>query len=191
VCSSDLGEEITAHWNGTGGGTGYTRLRYAGGLSPAGVTAAYTSMRSFLSSFTAYLPNAVTISFEGLAQLFDDAGHLTQEISVTPPSQVVGTGGTSWASPVGAIVSWETGVFNARGHRVRGRTYLVPLASNAYDAQGTLQGATITAIAGGANPLATSLVVVSRNDAGAVTAVTPVSAATIPDKACILRSRRD
>ena len=148
-------------------------------------------MRTFLSSFSTYLPTAVNISFEGLAQLFDDAGHLTQEISVTPPSSIAGSGGTSWAAPVGAVVNWETGVFNAKGHRIRGRTYLVPLSSTAYDAQGTLGSAVITAIAGGANPLATSLVVVSRNAAGDVTGTTPVSAALIPDKACVLRSRRD
>lgn len=185
---------LTATWSGTGGGTGFTRLRFLGNLTTAEVTQQLNAMKTFFGAMTTALPTAVSIAYQALAQEYDDAGVLTKEISGTPPSNTAGSGGTSWAAPVGGVINWETGAFNSHGHRVRGRSYIVPLASVTYDAQGTLASGFLTMIQTAASNLLSGLipmVVVSKHPDGSFDQIRQVTASVVPDKACILRSRRD
>jgi hypothetical protein len=91
-------------------------------------------------------------------------------------------------------VNWNTGVFNDKGHRIRGRSYLVPLATVAFGSNGGPNNTVSTNISSAANSLVTGLipmVVVSRTKAGAYVAITSVTAAQIGPKAAVLTSRRD
>jgi hypothetical protein len=185
---------LTATWGGTGGGTGYTRMHWRGQLTTAEITQQLNAMRSFFGGFASFLPSAVSISYSGLAQEYDDAGVLKAELSVTPPAVTNGSGGTNWVASAGAVVNWNTGVFNDKGHRIRGRTYLVPLGTTAFGSNGGPNSTVSTNISTAANTLLGGLipmVVVSRTKAGAYVAITSVTAAQVGTKAAVLTSRRD
>jgi hypothetical protein len=184
---------LTATWTGTGGGTGYTRLHWRGQLTTAEITQQLNAMKTFFGAFASFLPAAVGIVYSGLAQEYDDAGVLKAELSVTPPAGTSGVGGGNWSAASGGCMNWNTGVFNDKGHRIRGRTYLVPLATGAFAASGGIGAAASTfntaanALIGGLIPM----VVISRTKAGAYVAATNVTAAAMSSKACVLTSRRD
>ena len=111
----------------------------------------------------------------------------------------------------GAMIKWlTTGI--VRGHRVRGRTFLVPLGGDLYQADGTLNdgvAASILLNAGNlVTALSTSMFVWSRPRKAtpqwtdvrghvhparlaSVGEVFPIIAASVPDKSVVLRSRRD
>lgn len=136
------------------GAPGYTKLKYM--LSPganatvAEANAAAANGRVLLASTAANMPTGVTYQCQTLAQSYDDAGVLTGEVTITAvPAQITGSGGTTYPGGVGAVVYWLTGALNG-GHRVKGRTYFVPLANNAFASDGTLAAGLVTSLGGAA-----------------------------------------
>jgi hypothetical protein len=118
----------------------------------------------------------------------------------TPPAVVTGTASSAlrWAGGTGACITWKTGnIFN--GHRVQGRTFLVPLV-DCYGNDGTLDPAAITAITNAGNALIAApgaeLSIWSKQFNKAVPPVqiagdnSPVSSCSVKDMASQLRSRR-
>lgn len=100
-----------------------------------------------------------------------------------------GNSGAPFAAVSGAIVHWTTGVFLG-GRKIQGSTYLVPLTSDSFDTNGTIAPTVLDAIRSAASALAadpSTLSVYSRKNQAAVL----VSGASVPDKAVVLRSRRD
>lgn len=183
---------ITALWTGITGGPGYTRLSFGGTLDEAGATAAANRVRAFFDAIKANLSLNTVISFSEVAQMFSPAGQLIGEVAIVPPPAVTGTGTAAYSAPSGAVVNWITGVF-INGRRVRGRTFIVPLSTNAYFGDGTLAGGTIATIGGAANTLQNgvpNLVVAGGVGVGGGYEAT-VTGASVPDRAAILRSRRD
>jgi hypothetical protein len=143
----------------------------------------------------------VTIS--SLVENYDvGTGKLMNEIVMAnPPAAVPGTAlaTTPYAGGTGAVIHWLTGViFN--GRRVRGKTFVVPLAASA-DSDGTLASAVLANVQSAATALANvpspGLTVWSKQystgtppvQIGGINA--PVDIAQVPDKIAILRSRRD
>lgn len=184
----------TAKWSGTGGGTGYTRWHFQGNLTTAEVTQKLNLTKTFFDAIKAYIPSAVTITYDALAQEYDDAGILTKEVSGTPPAATVGTGGTSYFAPVGMVVNWATGAFNSNGSRIRGRTYLVPCATSVAGTNGGVASAIVTAVSAAANAVIADLipiVVVRKNASGGFVGLTTITAASVSNKAAVLTSRRD
>lgn len=186
--------EYRAIWDVPGGGTGYTVLHYLDGtpgqLTPdigVNLVTAFYAIRS-------HLPNDVTISFDNEARVLDSTnGQLLAAYPVTPSASISGQSSTPWAAAAGARVVWDTGEI-VNGRRLRGRTYLVPLAQAAYDTDGTLSPAFIDkalefgeALAQPPLPNPSQLVVWSRSSGVAL----PVVGWSCPDKTAILRSRRD
>jgi hypothetical protein len=115
--------------------------------------------------------------------------------AATPPTVVNGGGSGAYSAPSGAVLHWLTGTVR-NGRRLRGRTFIVPLANSNYEANGTLAAGTITAIQNAGLALmdeaTTRLVVYGRpapNAADGVAAL--VTGARVPDMAAVLRSRRD
>jgi hypothetical protein len=113
---------------------------------------------------------------------------------VTTPGAVIGgSGNNSQASPAGCSINWLTST--AATHKlVVGRTYLVPLGANAYQADGSLVDADKAAIQTAASALvaaASPLFVIWRRPvASAGGSVAPVTAARVNDRVAMLRSRR-
>jgi hypothetical protein len=189
---------VTAVWSGASGLPGYSRFRFAGALDATAATAAIGRVRTFFEAIKTLIPNGINVSYSEAAQIFSDDGTLDSEVGMTPPAATSGSGTGTYAAPSGAVVNWLTStVWN--GHKVRGRTYLVPLASGAFQSDGTMAVAASSSISAAAAALvagAPSLIIWSDasppGGAGPfLTAQTPVTGASVPDRAAVLRSRRD
>lgn len=183
--------KITALWQNWPGAPGYTNF-YS--LESGPITTSTDAIRAFFDGIKGLLPSGLTVTVQPSGDQINDAnGNITGAWSVDPaPLVVTGTGGAFFAGNAGGVVSWRTnGVVANR--RVRGRSFLVPMATPVYDSNGltpaaigTLQGAA-TALVGAASP---NLAVWSRPTPLRSGSSHPITASTVPDLAASLRSRR-
>ena len=181
---------ITAVWQGATGLPGYTKLRFDGELDALAAAACAARMRAMFAAMQAWIPAAVNISWDGLAQVYGSNGQLTGEVPYSPPANVAGVGLGGFSAASGVCVNWLTGLF-VNGKRIRGRTFLVPLVE-CFEGNGTLSSGAVSGISQAAADLAggtPGLVVASRSGGGFITA--PVAGVSVPDRAAVLRSRRD
>jgi hypothetical protein len=185
---------LTAVWTGFAGAPGYTRLKWASQLATSEIAAAATEYKAFWNALAGQIPNNITITLDGLAQFIDTSGTLVGQETYTAPAPTVGSNISAWAAPSGGVISWLTDTIN-NGRRVRGRSFIVPLAVNAYDDEGTLAPAAITAFNNAAAALGAATpnnVIFSQPGGVGTTGVeAPVTAHSVADKVAILRSRRD
>jgi hypothetical protein len=191
----------TILWTSAGytGSPGYTKLKFApsvtAGPTTAEVNAAAAASRSLLVSTVNHLPTSVSYQCSTTAQVFSDAGVLLSEVAVgAVPAVVNGTGGTTYPGGVGAVIYWNTGAVNG-GHKVRGRTFLVPLSNAAFAADGTLTSTLVTALQSAANAFVgsgTSPCVNTRSlgKPGRVNGTIGVISGTVKDRTAFLRTRR-
>jgi len=191
------------NWLTPTGGLGVSRFHaQPAAASQANRQAWADGIRTFFDAIKSQFPSSVSWTFGSEIMDFNASdGVVAGYFNVTPPASLAGNSSSAeLAGPVGCIVRWETNaVFNNR--RVRGRTYLVPLSRAAYDAQGTIQGPSITQIQTAAN------VYVANTQGGAIIPhvyspekddpdghpgfISEIVAAVVPDLACVMRSRRD
>jgi hypothetical protein len=190
--------EMLAIWTGISGLPGYTKMRFFGELTAvADLDAAAANFRTWLAAAAAQVPSGVSIQVQGSASLHADDGLLTGELPIaTPPAVVTGAGSGNYAAPAGALVRWITSGING-GHKVEGRTYIVPLSGGGLETNGTLANAYRTGL------LAASIVFANSSPSPAVNSraypsnplrgnqTHEINNAIVPDKAVILRSRRD
>jgi hypothetical protein len=132
------------------GSPGYTKLHFLpasnAGPTTSEVNAAAAASRVLLAATASNMPTGVTYSCVSPAQWFDDSGVLKGEVSITSlPSPIAGSGAATYPGGCGAVIYWNTGAING-GHKVRGRTYLVPLSSGAFANDGTLSTALVTSL---------------------------------------------
>jgi hypothetical protein len=106
-------------------------------------TAAIRSAYALLGSA---LATSTTIRVPGTGDHINSAtGALAGTWSTSTPAAIVGSSTDTTAAGVGACVNWNTaGIVNFR--KVRGRTFLAPLSTFAFDAQGTITTAQLTAL---------------------------------------------
>jgi len=199
--------QVTWRWTGGVGGTGYTNLFYA---STAGdgteALAAATKSRLLWAGVAALIPSGIQLSLQGDVRLIQDStGDLVTIFTVSGPLAVNGSGpATSYGGASGGCVDWLTGVVHGK-HLMVGRTFIVPLPGNAYDA-GTLSTSTLTTMATAAESMRTASGPAfgvwgrprpttprpGKPDLPALTGVFATAISSrIPDKAVVLRSRRD
>lgn len=188
---------LTAAWTGFRGAPGYSNFYFAGKAADEGLLEdCAETIRSFFTAFRDQLPSGISIAIRGNAEVIDEAsGQITSQLDFKPPATVVGATTGSYSAASGAVVNWNTNAYR-NGRRVRGRTFLVPLATNAYDSQGDLAGAALTNIRAGATFLSSGaaplpFVVWARPVGGSGGTAEPVVSHTVPDLGAILRSRRD
>jgi len=194
---------ITAIWQGFQGAPGYTKFSFMGLTDASSLTSAATAVRTFFQGIATQVPAGATITVQSVAGVYDMAnGQLIREDAIaSPPAVVTGsaTGGTLYSGGVGVYVTWLTSsVYN--GHKVRGRSYLVPMVLGGA-ADGTLGTGTVTLVQNAANALVsgqagkfaiwsktfTKTEPITQIGGGLST----VTSASVPDKTGILRSRRD
>ena len=194
--------EYRAVWSVTGGGTGYSvfHVREPTGVNIEASAEAFSDdLRAGLVTLGGDLPNDVTISFESEAREIDvETGTLLGVHAVSPPASITGVQTGVYSAPSGAKVELLTGAVVA-GRRLKGRTFIVPLASTSYSDSGRVSSGAIgrlnTAFEMFRDAVsAYSLAVWSRPKtgegarAGFLADVIAVSAST---NAAVLRSRRD
>lgn len=153
------------------------------------------SIKTAYANLAAALPGGVTITVPGTGDTIDDTtGELTGVWTATSPTPVVGTGQGICAAGVGACIGWTTGGI-VNGRKLRGRTFIAPLASAGFDSDGTLGPGTLGAVQAMAAALQASgpLAVWHRpTSAGAADGNSyGVIQNRVRDKVAYLSSRRD
>lgn len=185
-----------AVWTGFPGAPGYTNWfwDYEAG-TPADASDAANSMYSFFDQITGQLPQDVIINISEEGAVVDDAtGKQVDIVALASQSTVTGVGAGPYSAPSGCAVRWNTaGVVG--GRLVKGHSFIVPLANLAYQTDGSLASAAVTALQNAADAsIATQAlprVVYSRPTATRPLGVfSPITTASIPDRAAVLRSRR-
>jgi hypothetical protein len=198
---------IKTRWSGFTGAPGFTVMHFrdfstgeAGDPTQATAQAAADRVFSFFNPLKAQLPSVVRLTIEPDAELLEETtGELLDVMSVTQSGTLNGAASTTagYSAASGAVVNWRTNVVR-NGRRIRGRTFLVPLTSTAYDTAGTLSSLAIPDIQAGINAITNTsgspdLGVWARPSApGAADGNwAVVSSGSVPDMAAVLRSRRD
>lgn len=160
---------------------------YSQGLDPLALQA---RLQSFYTAIKGLVPSATAWTIPTSGRIIDLSTGLGKGIwSGGVPTVVGGSTGGAYPAPVGATVRWNTSVFNG-GRRVIGKTFIVPLTNACFDVDGTLTNSTVSTLKAAADavPGGTSgLVVYSRKNGTA----SVVTTAEVPDRAMVLRSRRD
>jgi hypothetical protein len=190
---------ITYLSGGYTGSPGYTKLKFlpaaSSGPTGAEVNAAAAAGRALLGAYPTFMPTGVTYACQSPAQIFNDSGMLTGEAAISSlPTNVIGTGGTAYPGGVGGVVYWNTSGFNG-GHKVRGRTFLVPMATNAFGNDGTLQTSLVTALQTAVNAFVASSPPPCVNtrrlgNPARVDGTVQVISGTVKDRTAFLRTRR-
>lgn len=188
---------ITAQWSGFRGAPGYSNFFFDDDLGTApAVEAAATAVRQFFSLIGGSLVDGTVISIQPTADVLDEAsGQITSVIDFAAPGPALGNASGGYSAATGAVVNWNTNDY-VNGRRVRGRTFIVPLAGAAFDAQGDLSGSVLGEIRSAAEGLVSAtldapMCVWHRPVGGAGGSAHVVSSATVPDLGAVLRSRRD
>lgn len=177
--------QVRVAWLGVTGPPGVTTLYF-----PVSAAVPMAAVKAFFTTLAPLLPNAVSVTFPTSGMEIDiGSGQPTGTWTVGAQTGVSGSGGTAFAAPVGGVINWLTGSF-VGGRQIRGKTFVVPMATAMYGTNGKLTSTATNAMGSAGTTLATGgngLTIWSRRNAAAAT----VSAATAPDKAVVLASRRD
>lgn len=198
---------VRSRWAGFNGAPGYSVMHFrdfntpdpgAGGGTIEDASAAVARARSFFGGIAALLPDDVSIEPEQEVDVIEDTtGALVNSLQSTNGGTVDGTATGSYSAASGAVVNWRTGGIR-NGRRIRGRTFLVPLAGSAYSTTGSLLPSSQTTIATAASQLAAStgtpdLFVYARPTGPGASDGTSsvVTGSSVPTLAAVLRSRRD
>ena len=165
------------------------------------------AVRAFWQALTPLMPATMSAQVVNSGDIIDDStGDLVTTWVAAAQAVVSGTGTAAYSAPSGASVQWLTSTI-LDSHRVRGRTFVVPIPSSQYDTDGTLVPAAVAVLESAAAGLVTAgtptFIVWHRplTAAQAALRVPPgvahpggfaiVSGSRVADKAAILRSRRD
>lgn len=176
--------QVRIGWQGTAGMPGVSTF-----YSVGDPTFLVNKLQTFFEALKVRIPAGITITYPNVGNVIDSSTGLATGVwSAGTTASTICSGTGTWAAPVGCVVNWRTG-FYAGGRELRGKTFIVPLTSGQFETNGTLADSGVTAIqtaanavVGGGNPLH-----VWSRKAGANA---PVTSATVPDRAIVLRSRR-
>lgn len=188
---------VVASWTGGQIGQGYTNLFFTEGVGTAqqAIDASRAFLRDAYGASTLGLPLGITITFQaGVDVMEPDNGMLLYTTPVTAPSPILGSGTGNYSAPSGACVTWTTSGVVA-GHRVYGRTFLVPMSDGWMDTNGTLGATAVTNISAAAPALisaAPEFCIWHRPPSAAAGggSTHPVLAFRLQDKVAVLTSRR-
>jgi hypothetical protein len=130
---------VTATWTGFTGEPGTTRLAFQPATDPTSRQQIVDAARAFFASCTTLLKSGWQIQVSEIVQNYDilTSQLLTEVAAGTRPPVVNGTVVSSaiFVGGAGMEIKWGTGVV-WQGHKVVGRTFLVP-AANFSEADGT------------------------------------------------------
>lgn len=197
---------VRTEWSGTSGGPGLTQMALLGAAggewNPSGAQAAVNAVRAFWDSQKANLPDELRLTVSSTIDVYDRVtGDLTASyVAGTAPLVVAGTSAGGYAGGAGLKVTWNTGQIR-NGRRVRGSTFIVPIAATSFTATGTVAPTTMaqvnlsaTNLIAALNAASTPLAVWSRPFNGVNARVgfaTEVVQGVCSSKSAILRGRRD
>jgi len=180
--------KVPVAWQTGIGGTGVSVF-----YTPFG-TDATTELGTFFNAVKSNFPGAVTWDIPGSGDVVDEAtGQITGAWTAGTAATIVATGAGAYVGGTGAYIRWQTTGIVA-GRRVKGRTFMAPLITTDFDAQGTLLAGAVTSFQTAATTLAGSgkLLIWHRpTSPGASDGSShAVVAGVVPDKVTSLRTRR-
>lgn len=198
---------ITVRWTGFLGAPGYSNFHFGvgtgwfdGGIfgdsQQADIDNAASRVANAFGALGASLPEDVQLDIEPEVPILDAASGETLgagDTTATITQQPRGSGGYSAAS--GAVVNWRTNDYRF-GRRIRGRTFIVPLAGTAYEEDGTIRSGALGVLRTFGEDIRDAGVgpdfgVWSRPRDGSGGVFASVTGSSVPDMAAVLRSRRD
>jgi len=194
-------------WTGFNGAPGYSVMHFRDFTAGDGAGGADTQplaqgaaqrVYDFFFAIRSLLPAPVRLDVEPDVDVLEDTtGELLNSFGITPPAVISGTVAGTYSAASGAVVNWRTGGIRA-GRKIRGRTFIVPIAASQYDAAGQLATASRTTLTTAAAALAAQtgspdLGVWARPTAAGASdgKWSVVTGSNVPSIAAILRSRRD
>lgn len=194
-------QRLRIGWTGFPGAPGVTTMYFTDAASSQG------AVQTLLDSLVGNLPLDVTVQQEASGDIITaETGALTGTWTGTVEPPVQGLNPSVYAAPIGFQFQWLTNTV-LDGHRVRGKTFVVPTATQIFDTNGTLTPAAVIALTDQGNAflnttLGTFLIWHRPRAARAADGSRPAVAARaggvafaiatrVPDKAIVLRSRRD
>lgn len=196
--------QVTILWTGLTGLPGTTTLNFTTGApDPVEADNMVTAADGFAADLIPVLGTGTSLQVQPEVKWFNTATGVLDSlgaVSPAPAAHVASASGPVGPLPAGACIAWSTDGVHLRpgaskARRVRGKTFVVPLAATAYQSDGTLTTAVITALSNAASDLVAAtdatLVIWSRPVAGAGGAAFPVTTWHVTDQAAVLRSRRD
>lgn len=195
--------KVTVKWTGFTGAPGYTNFFFNdftdGAITQAIVDGALARTDTFVSNWESSVPAAVKLQVDNIVQIINvPDGKMTRFMTGPAKTLRTGSGTGVYSAASGMCFNWYTnGVRN--GRRVRGRTFVVPVAGSALGADGSLDDTKVSGLrtvaaaffAPGANQGLPG--VYARPTAPGATdgAWFGTQSVTLPDKVAVLRSRRD
>lgn len=188
---------VIISWGGTAVvGQSVTVLHFSASDNASPPVAA---LKAAFEAQKANFPSGTTMAFPGQGDVINDTnGALVGVWTATGAGTVTGTSAGPVAAGVGACIGWTTGgiVNGSKGPRkLRGRTFLVPLTTAAYEQDGTLATASVASLQSLANAIQASgpLAVWHRptTPGGTNGNSYGVISARVRDKVAFLSSRRD
>ena len=180
--------KVVVSW-GTGIGGAGLSVFYS--LEATDITA---SLGTFFTAIAGVFPTVVTWSIPSSGDIIDiPTGKITGAWSGGTAANITATGGAAYVAGTGAMVRWQcTQVID--GRRVKGRTFLVPLLTTAFDTTGTITNANVTTLSNAAAALAGTgtLQIYHRPTklSPGTGALANVTGSSVPDKVVSIRSRR-
>lgn len=134
--------------SGDVGGQGISRFvcqNSAGtSMSNTELNACAAAIAGLYTTAKPYLPNSMSFAVQNVAQVVDEqTGALAMVQNIPTVTSVAGTASSSYVAGTGARMYWHTVTVKNR-RLVRGATYMTPLSSPQFTAQGTISP-TITA----------------------------------------------
>lgn len=202
---------VNLRWTGFTGGPGnsffYMRDFVSSDTEPPNHQAAVDRVDSFKLGISSYLPSVVSLSVDPEVQIIDEfTGDLVDVETAVPAAAENGNQpvGQAYSAATGGVITWRTALVR-NNRRIRGRTFIVPMSSGAFEADGTLLASTVA----GLNIIAADMynvgpaavlgiwarpVPADPDDPGSVDIDgqwAPVTSHSVPDMSAVLRSRRD
>jgi hypothetical protein len=198
-------QRVRLPWTGFPGGPGISTFYFTDTATPTG------ALRTFMQAAMNYCPISVTVSFPTTGDKIESTtGDIVGAWSAGPTTAVTGqVAAAPYSASSGLCVDWLTGSI-VNGRRPMGRTFIVPISGDTYQSDGTIADAKRTVLETAGQALIASLgpnfVVWTRPFPGEPEKPGPpvipakparpgassaVVGCRVPDKAVVLRSRRD
>src|SRR5664279_3933425 len=118
--------KATVAWSGGHGGPGISTFYFTE------TTVSYPLFVNLWSVLRGNCPTGITWTIAGGGDTINPlTGELTGVWGGPTPNIIACNGGGMYADAAGAMIRWDTGTV-ADGHRVKGRTFLVPLVDSLY-----------------------------------------------------------
>lgn len=141
--------EYRVDWDYGSGSPGVTVLHgrtNTGSSDEAAAQDMANQARELFFALRTVFADDVTFTFPSeVTELNTTTGVLEDIYAITAPASVDGIVDSGWAAPAGAIIRWDTDAIVA-GRRLRGRTFLVPIAATVFQNDGSINAADLTNI---------------------------------------------